>query len=1075
MRHLIRIPLAAAVALSLSSLLAEDQKSASINEQLKPRPKPAQDPELKQFGIYEKEAPHPSKTEPVQTALPLELRKGDTIVLIGNTLFDRGAQFPHFETAIHRAFPELELVVRTQAWSADEIDLMPRPLNFGDVHQHLTAVAADVVIAAFGFNESFGGIEKLDSFRQRLTAFVKDVQSNAYNGRTGPRVVLVSPTANENTPGVKAADRNNERLQAYTAAMKEVAAECGVGFANVFDATKSAMSLADSTQLTINGVHLTGEGYRMLGDVLFRQLFEASPPVGDGSNVYDVVVDKNRQYFRRFRPVNTYYYTGSRNKKYGYLDFLPAMRNFEILVANRDRRIWKLAAGKEVNEAIDGPLPPLDVPVQTAGANEWLTPEEELAAFQIDPRVEVNLFASEVEFPDIACPIQMRWDARGRLWVSCSTTYPHVYPGNEPNDKIVILEDTNGDGKADKSTVFADGLHIPLSFVLGHGGAYVSEQPHVTFLQDVDGDDQADVRRQVLTGFGTEDSHHSLHDFVWTPDGDLLFRESIFHHSQVETPYGPVRAANSAWFLFSPRDHKLLTFGCYPNTNPWGVTFTEWGQHVASHPIFASAFHATNPPYPEQHPRASGIPAYSGVCGHEFVDWAGWPEEFQGGMVKVRYKPTNRVEFHKWIEKDDHYAEQYEANLIFSSNLSFIPVDLQFGPRGALYVCDWYNPVKGHAQYSLRDDRRDRVSGRIWRIVPKGQKLTDPATIAGQPIEGLLELLKRREYRVRYWAKRELRERDPEAVRNALASWLPRLDASDPRYRHHQLEALWLDPSNRPLLEELAGCDAPLARAAAVKQLRRHPGVAANLLGRAARDDSSFVRMEAATTASYVGTEEALAAILPALEKPYGSHLGYALTTALGSENLSRHWKGTESEAAVLAFMDTWKAESRRNAGTGTRNARDAGFDAHKDVKVVKIRCIPSRLLFDVTEFEVKAGQRVKLILRNPDATPHNLVIVSPGAAGRNWYGGERDGKGSRSGEKGVYSEVQKGAFPHGASRSGYIGGVTLQGAQEAGGLSLRLHVSGTLDPDAGCYESAVGPRSLVRMKQRLRRNSPHC
>ena len=159
------------------------------------------------------------------------------------------------------------------------------------------------------------------------------------------------------------------------------------------------------------------------------------------------------------------------------------------------------------------------------------------------PRFEVNLFAGEEEFPEIACPIQMRWDSQGRMWVSCSTTYPHVYPGDEPSDKLVILEDTDGDGKADKSSVFADDLHIPLSFEFGDGGVYVSEEPHLSFIKDTDGDGKADYREKVLTGFGCEDSHHALHDFAWTPDGDLIFRESIFHHSQVEDAVWPSSAA----------------------------------------------------------------------------------------------------------------------------------------------------------------------------------------------------------------------------------------------------------------------------------------------------------------------------------------------------------------------------------------------------------------------------------------------------------------------------------------------------------------------------------------------------
>ena len=301
---------------------------------------------------------------------------------------------------------------------------------------------------------------------------------------------------------------------------------------------------------------------------------------------------------------------------------------------------------------------------------------------------------------------------------------------------------------------FADDLHIPLAFEFGDGGVYVSDQPNLLFIKDTDGDGKADFRRVIFSGFGTEDSHHSLHDFVRTPDGDLLFRESVFHNSQVETAYGPVRAKNSAWFQYHPSTHKLTSFGNYHNTNPWGATFDDWGFHIASHPNFASSFHATNPPYPQQHPKPAGIDAYSGTCGQEVVDFDTFPEELQGGVIKVRYKPTNRIEIHKWEEKTAHYKEKLETNLLFAKNLSFIPVDIRFGPRGALYICDWYNPVKGHAQYSLRDERRDRTAGRIWRVTTKGKKLQDAPKIAGESLENLLELLKRKEYRVRYWAKR---------------------------------------------------------------------------------------------------------------------------------------------------------------------------------------------------------------------------------------------------------------------------------------------------------------------------------
>jgi putative heme-binding domain-containing protein len=945
---------------------------------------PANDPALAEYGRYAKTLPEPNLVSAVPTSLPLTLSRGDRVAFVGNTLFDRDADFGHFEALLNQRYPDHELIVRNLAWSADEVDLQPRPDNFATLDQQLTAEKVDVIFAAFGFNESFAGTEALPEFRQRLSAFLEKIRTSAFNGRTAPRIVLVSPIANENVKGVNAADLNNVRLRAYTDAMREVAAEQQIGFADVFAPTAEAMASVE-TDLTFNGVHLEMEGYAIFGRALFEQVFaERAPTINEP--IRKAVVEKNRQYFRRYRPLNTFYYTGGRNQSYGYLDFLPAMRSFDLLVANRDRRIWDLAQGREVSDAIDDSnVPPLPEAQQSRGANQWMTPKDELAAFRVDPRFVVNLFASEEEFPDIACPIQMRWDARGRLWVACSTTYPHVYPGNEPNDKIVILEDTDGDGRADRSTVWADDLHIPLSFEFGDGGIYVSEEPHFSFLKDTDGDGKADYRRKVLTGFGTEDSHHALHDFVWTPDGDLLFRESIFHHSQVETPYGPVRARNSAWFRFRPDNQRLITFGNYPNTNPWGVTFDDWGNHVASHPVFASAFHALNPPYPLQHPAATGMQAYSGVCGQEFVDFGFWPEELQGGYIKVRYKPSNRIEIHKWIEHDDHFAEEYEGDLLFSSNLSFIPTDIRFGPRGALYICDWYNPIKGHAQYSLRDERRDRVSGRIWRIVPKGAQLQEPPVIAGEPIPALLELLKRPEGRYRYWTRRELRERDSGMVIAALDSWVAGLDPKDPRFRHHQLEGLWIYRNmggvNLPLLRELLRCEDHHARAASTEQLRNwHSELpdAVSLLRTAANDPSGRVRMEAAIAASYIGTREALDAMLEVANHPRGTHLAYAFATALGSANLRRHWENNPAYSQVPGLLDRTKAKNE--FAETTRDAREAQFDGQKGLLTVRIGCVPERMLYSQTSFTAQAGQAVKLVFTNPDATDHNLVIVQPGS-----------------------------------------------------------------------------------------------
>lgn len=956
-----------------------DAKETPTGQSPQPR-----DPELAQYGIYEQSAPRPMAVAAATTALPLMLHPGDHVAFIGNTLFERAQLFGHFEALLQQRFPKHQLIVRNLSWSADEIGLAPRPANFADVEQHLKHERIDVIFAAFGFNESFAGDGGLADFRRKLAEFLAGLKTKAFNGNSGPRIVLVSPIANENVPGVAAADLNNERIQKYAAAMRAVAREQQVGFVDVFTPTHDALRSLGS-DLTINGSHLTEDGYAIFANALYKGTFSEDPPELNEA-LRRAIIDKDRQFFRRCRPLNTFYYTGGRNEAYGYLDFLPAMRNFDLLVANRDRRIWDLAQGKQVAETIDDsnvpPLPPTD---QTRGVNEWLPAAEERKAFKVDPRFEVNLFAGEEQFPEIANPIQMRWDARGRLWVSCSNTYPHVYPGQEPRDKLVILEDTDGDGRADKSHDFADDLHVPLSFEFGDDGVYVSDMPNLTFLKDTDGDGKADLKRVLLSGFGTEDSHHALHDFIWSPDGDLLFRESIFHHSQVETPYGPVRQQNSGWFRFQPRTHRLTSFGSYPSTNPWGVTFDDWGNHVASHPIFAAAFHALDPPYPQQHPAPAGLQAYSGTCGQVFVDSPTFPAELQGHFIKVRYKPTNRVEIHKWQETEFGYDEEYVSDLIFSTNLSFIPVDIKFGPRGELYVCDWYNPVKGHAQYSLRDERRDRRSGRIWRITAKGHELQEPPQIAGASIASLLDLLKRPEYRHRYAAKRELRDRDANEVKAALDAWTASLAADDPRLLHHQLEAIWtyrtIGAVNTGLLTELLTCNEHHARAAAVQQLRywhSHLPDHRELLRNAANDPAALVRMEAAIAASYIGTRESLDALLDVLNHPRGGHLAYAITCALGSHTLRPHWEGKPEFARVAGLL---KQSSRaRVLREPTPNASEAQFDSQPNLKVVNISCQPERMLFTLKQFVVTAGQPVKIVFTNPDATDHNLVIVKEGA-----------------------------------------------------------------------------------------------
>ena len=313
-------------------------------------------------------------------------------------------------------------------------------------------------------------------------------------------------------------------------------------------------------------------------------------------------------------------------------------------------------------------------------------------------------------------------------------------------------------------------------------------------------------------------------------------------------------------------------------------------------------------------------------------------------MVKVRYKSTNRVELLKWKEYEYGYEEEYVSDIIFSSNLSFIPVDLRYGPRGAMYVCDWYNPVKGHAQYSLRDERRDRKSGRIWRILPKGGRKINPPKISGATLPQLLNLLKRPEYRYRYWAKREIREMKPIVVKEALDQWVKDLDPNDPRHRHHQVEAMWayrnVEQSNIPLLSELLHCENHNARAAAARQLRYWHSLTNKgdaMLMEAARDKNGLVRLETAIACSYIGSRNAFETLKVVSTQPNDKHLSYAIKTSLGSAPMRKFWDPNrleENQPLLFAFLNKQKMAEKM----ADKSKADSKFDRQKNLLKVKER-----------------------------------------------------------------------------------------------------------------------------------------
>ncbi len=805
----------------------------------------------------------------------LDLKKGDRIILIGNTLAERMQHFGNFETLLQSRFPGLELVVHNLGWSADELTLRPRSKGFQDHGHTLNDEKPDVVIAAFGFNESFAGPAGLDKFKRDLEAFVKETTSTKYNGKTAPKLVLLSPIAHEDlhNPHVTDGKTNNANIKLYTQAMAQVAKAKGAIFVDLFGPTLKLFAKGKEP-LTINGIHLNPQGDKDVAIVLDSALFGDRPASvkADLAKLKAEINDKNLQFWYDYRAINGCYIYGGRKAPFGIVNFPAEFAKLRKMVQNREGRVWAVAKGETVPETIDdgntGDLARIETNVKKP--IHLTSSDESKKTFKLPEGYEANLFASEAEFPDLKKPVQMTFDAKGRLWVTTMASYPMYLPGRPVNDKVLILEDTNGDGKADKQTIFAEGLHVPTGIELGDGGAYIAQQPNLMFLKDTDGDDKADTRKVILHGFDSGDSHHAIHAFTWDPGGALYFNEGTFHYSQVETPYGPRRLNEAGIFRYEPKTEKFEPFISYGFANPWGQYFDHWGQNLVADAsgganYFGTAF-SGQVDYPQKHGHMKEFltKQWRPTAGCELVSSRNFPDDTQGDYLLNNCIGFQGVLRYRVKEAASGFSATPVEPLLTSTDPNFRPVDLEFGPDGALYVVDWYNPLVGHMQHSLRDPNRDVEHGRIWRISYTKRPLVQPAKVAGVSVPELLELLKAPEDRTRYRARRELREHPEAVVMGALKTWVSSRSKTDPEYWHDMLEALWLHQSfdvvDEALLKTMLTCPEPKARAAATRVLcywRDRVKNPLDLLQKQVNDKHPRVRLEAVRALSFFTGKDA--------------------------------------------------------------------------------------------------------------------------------------------------------------------------------------------------------------------------
>lgn len=859
---------------------------------------------------------------------------GERVVFIGNGFAERDTYYGRLETELHLRFPEQSLLVRNMGRSGDTPAFRPHPARasqwafpgaekfhpeyaqhngkgfFSTPDQWLHHLKADTIVAFFGYNESFDGTSRVANYEAEVDAFVMHTLSKAYNGQAAPRLVLVSPIAFENlsaTRDLPNGTRENTHLGLYAAAMERVAKKHGITYVDLFHPTLAAYGKS-KTPYTINGFAPTDFGYRevakLLADGLFGSTLRTSK--ADEALVNSAVKMKDYMWNTDYSILNGVHTHGQRYNPFGPQNYPDEVYKSRQMTVIRDALIHDVAQGKRADLTVDDSktlvLPPVPTNfkpnVKNGKPTEFLSGEDAIEKMKLLPGFKISLFASEEKFPDLKKPVQMSFDAKGRLWVATTPTYPHYRPGDAlPNDKILIFEDTDGDGKADKQTVFADHLHIPIGFEIAPEGVYVSQEPNLALLIDDDKDGKADRMELILHGFDSHDSHHAISAYCADASGSFYLLEGRFLHSQVETPYGPRRCNDGGAWRFDPKSYRLERLQA-DVSNPWGFSFDTWEQPFLSDASegenwWALPLSAKVPYGIEQVKVAPFVPKRSRpTSGAEFVSSRHFPDALQGDFMICNSIGFLGISLGKKADDGAGFTGKANGDLLTSSDGNFRPVDLEFAPDGSLYVIDWHNPLIGHMQHNARDPNRDREHGRIYRITYPERALVNPAKIAGASVAELLENLKEPEYRSRYRTRRELRGHAPAEVLPAVKAWVAQLDAKDPAYEHHLCEALWATwAQNQPdaeLIAQLLKAKQFEARAAAVDVIRHSFWQLPNhveLLNQAVRDENARVRLTAIVAATWLdnadGAKIALEAFKLPIDRWIGPVLNYALTYTL--------------------------------------------------------------------------------------------------------------------------------------------------------------------------------------------------
>lgn len=655
-----------------------------------------------------------------------ELHNGDRVVFLGDAFIEREQYAGWIELAATTQFPDRDVTFRNLGWSADtpggdsrnglslvQAGREQQGEGWRQLLKQLSEYKPDVIVIGYGMAAALPGGISPEKFGEDLNRLLDEAPKAC--GKETRFLILGAPPRM-----VQPFDRDSKLEDFRTArtalveingVLSHAAEERGVPYV-------SFAELEGHDGLSQNGIHLNDAGCKAAARIIEKSLGWDPKPWDKGEQskiLRQHILKKNEWFFHRSRPANMAYIFGFRKREQGRN--AGEIPQFDAFVAQEEAAIAKM------RDLSSGTIVPLKE-TRTESTFAAKTPQDH-PKFTVADGFEVTLWA---ENPLFHKPTQINFDPQGRLWVTSCLSYPQIEVGQTPDDKVIILEDTDGDGKADKSTVFADGMLMPTGLLPADGGVYVAQSTDLLHFKDTDGDGKADVKTRVLSGFGTEDTHHNLHTLRRGPDGRIWMNQSIYTRSDVETPHEIVRLKSGGIFRFDPRKLSLQP-AFFGFINSWGHQFDKYGQSFltdgagseginwgvpgAMYVSYAGAAKILGGVSPGRYPK---------FCGLEIIESAHFPADWQGNMVTCDFR-AHRIARFSITDEGAGYVTQQLGDLLRTVSVNFRPIDVKLGPDGALYIADWANPIINHGEVDFRDPRRDREHGRIWRVSKKDSPL----------------------------------------------------------------------------------------------------------------------------------------------------------------------------------------------------------------------------------------------------------------------------------------------------------------------------------------------------------------